>query len=148
MFKEIINRLIKSEPRLKEAIQKTILVIEDGEVERKVISHTLEKRGYRVLTAADGESGFKTAQEQKPDLILLDIILPDTLGTEVCKKLKMEHSTQNIPVIFLTAKDTPNNVIDSYEVGAEYFLAKPISAKTLIQQVEMTFKDRDQTKPS
>lgn len=121
---------------------KTILVIDDGEVERKFISRSLEKGGYKVATAEEGETGIKIAQEIRPDLILLDFIMPGIRGDVVCKRLKMDDRTKDIPVIFLTGSVKPMSVIDSYESGAEYYLSKPISTKELLKEVDTVFKEK------
>lgn len=116
--------------------KKTILVIDDGEVERKFISRTLQKAGFSVLTADDGAPGLALAKDKKPDLVLLDFVMPGMNGDVVCKYLKDDVTTRDIPVIFLTGSVKPASVIESFEAGAEYYLAKPISAAALIHEVE------------
>jgi len=118
-----------------------ILVVEDGEGERRVISTTLDKRGYAVTAVETGEAGLEAAGRQKFDLILLDYKLPGINGKEVCRRLKADTRTKDIPVIFLTGSMAPGDIIDCYDVGAEYYLSKPISAKMLIKQVDMIFSE-------
>jgi len=120
----------------------SILAIEDDLTQQSMIKKTLEKNGYRVSLAEDGEKGFEAAKREKPDLILLDVVLPGGMnGQEVCKRLKADEATQGIPVIFLTSINTPGSVVEHFDLGAEMHLSKPISAKELISQVEITLKD-------
>ena len=119
-----------------------ILIVDDGEVERKYISRALEKGGYQVVTAENGEMGLKLAMEEKPDLVLLDFIMPGIHGDAVCKRLKMDEKTKRIPVVFLTGSVKPASVIQSYESGAEYYLSKPIGSKELLKQVEMILSEQ------
>ena len=121
----------------------TILFVDDNEVQRKLISRTLSRRNYRVLLTDNGEKGVEMAKSEKPDLILLDIVLPGINGIEVCKRLKNDPATHNIPVLFLTGSDTPQNILDCYEFGAENYLNKSISTGALVSQIEMTLKERE-----
>ena len=118
-----------------------ILFVDDNEVDRRLIERILTKRNYRVILASDGETGLKMVQTEKPDLVLLDVVLPGISGIEVCKQLKKDPETKNIPVVFLTGMDTPKNLIDCYEYGAEDFLNKSISPRLLIHQIELTLLD-------
>ena len=119
----------------------SILFIDDSEMDRRFIERIFTKRNFRVFLSADGEAGLEAAAKEKPDLILLDIVLPGISGIEVCKKLKKDEKTKDIPVVFLTGMDTPKNLIDCYEYGAEDFLNKSIHPKALISQVEQVIKD-------
>ena len=127
----------------KNAAQKTILIIDDGEVERRFIEKTLQKRGFNTLVAFDGPSGLKLLQNSKADLILLDFNMPGMMGSEVCEKIKANDNTKDIPVIFLTGSASSKDLLDCYEVGAEYYLNKPISGAALCKQVEMICKELD-----
>ncbi len=118
----------------------TILVVEDSDVFRKFITSTLEKQGYHVVTAVNGAAGLETVKSTKPDLILLDCEMPVMNGLEMCKKLKEDESTEDIPIIFLTAVDTPQNIVDCFEMDAENYLSKPISGKLLTSQIEAVLK--------
>ena len=123
-------------------ISRKILTIEDDPGQRMMIQKTLEKKGYTVLLADSGEKGLEAAFLQKPDLILLDVIMPGMHGEEVCKKLKNDTRTKNIPVLFLTSVNEPRDVIEHYDLGAEVHLTKPINPKELIAQIEITFGQR------
>lgn len=118
-----------------------ILYIDDNEVDRRLIQKILTKKDYRVILSSNGESGLETIQKQKPDLVLLDVVLPGMSGIEVCKQLKKDSETEKIPVVFLTGRDTPKNLIDCYEYGAEDFLNKNISPGLLIHQIDQTLLD-------
>lgn len=141
MLKNILQ-LFKKRKETEYIPSKTILIIDDGEVERKFLSRSLEKGGYKAITAEDGEAGLKLAKDMKPDLILLDFIMPGLRGDEVCQRLKLDEQTRNIPVIFLTGSVRPQSIFDSYESGAEYYLAKPISTQELLKQVGMIFQEK------
>lgn len=124
--------------RGQELAGKNILIVDDGEVERRVYSNALESAGARVKTAADGASGLTAAREERFDLIILDYLIPDTNGIEVCRELKADSRTREIPILFLTGSMKAEGVINCYDAGADCYLAKPISAGALIQQVRMT----------
>lgn len=115
---------------------KTILIIDDGEIERKMYSAFIEKAGGLPKTAENGAAGLATARSRKFDVILLDYSLPDMNGVAVCRQLKMDPSTKNMPVIFLTGSVKPEGVITCYDAGAECYLSKPVSAETLITQIQ------------
>lgn len=119
-------------------LDKTILVIDDGIAERTLMTKVLTSRGCRIITAADGNAGIEKAGAQKPDLILLDFMMPGLNGKDVCRQLKSDEKTKHIPVVFLTGSP---NVVECYDVGADYYLSKPISAKALIRQLELTFQE-------
>ena len=121
---------------------KTILVIDDVEVDRRTAEGILAKRGYKVMCAEDGEKGLRLARETAPDLILLDYVMPGLNGIDVGKRLRGDEKTKNIPIIFLTGSDTPANIVRYYDLGAEQFLVKPVSAKILISQIETIFQEQ------
>ncbi len=115
---------------------KSILVVDDDEIHLKTIRPILISQGYSVLTADSGEYGLQIAKTQKPDLVSLDVILPGMKGREVCKRLKEDSSTENIPVIFLTSKDSPDDIKAEMDVGGLRHLTKPVSPKALIATVK------------
>ena len=117
-----------------------ILVIEDEHDIRELISYNLEKEGYHVMKAATGGSGYESAVKTSPDLILLDIMLPDIDGLEVCRKIKREESTKDIPVIMLTAKSEDSDVISGLELGAEDYITKPFSPRVLVARLRAVLR--------
>lgn len=139
MLKKIIDFFTSKSRRKFE--NRTILFIENDEKDRTQIEKILTKRKFRVLLSPNGEGGLEIAQKEKPDLILMDVVLPGMSGIEVCKRLKGDELTKNIPVIFITKVDTTQNLIDCYEYGADDFLNKAVSPRTLISQIELTLED-------
>ena len=106
---------------------KTILVIEDEKDLAELIAFNLEKEGYRPVVALDGVAGLEAARGNPPDLILLDLMLPGLMGTEVCKILKKNEKTSAIPIIMLTAKGEEIDRVVGFEVGADDYMVKPFS---------------------
>ncbi|HLD69526.1 MAG TPA: response regulator [Candidatus Omnitrophota bacterium] len=115
---------------------KKILVIDDDKGFLKMVRVNLINSGFDVLTADTGEKGIQLAQKKNPDLILLDVLLPGIKGREVCVKLKQDKATSSIPVMFLTAKDSPDDVKAEMEVGAVTHLTKPVDLKRLILEIK------------
>jgi len=118
------------------AWNRSVLVIDDDEMISKIVRPILFSHGYSVLAASTGEDGLQIAKVQKPDLILLDVILPGIKGREVCAKLKEDPDTKMIPVVFLTAKNSPEDIQAENEVGSSGHLTKPVNAKTLIEMIQ------------
>jgi two-component system, sensor histidine kinase and response regulator len=118
-----------------------IVVVDDVETNRTFFKRVLEKRGYTVLTANNGTDGLELIRREKPKLVLLDFVMPGMKGPEVCKIIKAEDLTKDIPVLFLTSVDAPTDIIQCYEEGAENFLTKPIQAGELVKHVEMILED-------
>ena len=114
---------------------KNVLIIDDDRGHLKMLTSDLENSGYKVMTAPDGEAGLKIAKTKKPDLIILDVLLPGMKGRQVCVKLKEDNLTKDIPVIFLTAKDSPDDVLAEIQVGAVGHLTKPVNSKKLLIEV-------------
>lgn len=113
-----------------------VLVIDDDPVFLRTLQKVLLNNGYSVLTAATGEQGLQVAKLQAPDLILLDVILPGIKGREVCSILKESDQTKNIPVIFLTAKNSPDDVDAEMAAGGTSHLTKPVNTKLLLIEIK------------
>ena len=122
--------------------RKTILVIDDEKDILKLLQYNLEKEGYAVLSAETGEIGFESAQNKKPDLILLDWMLPGMDGLEVCRLLRANAATQRIPVVMLTAKGGEIDQVVGLEMGATDYVSKPFSVKVLLARVKNIFKNQ------
>lgn len=118
-----------------------ILIVDDNEIDRKIIQKALQGAGHLTVLAENGQLGLEAAKKEHPDLIFLDCQMPVMDGLTVCKKLKEEDELKNTPVVFLTALDTPRNIIDCFEVDAENYLSKPISPKILVQQVKAVLEE-------
>ncbi len=114
---------------------KKILVIEDEKDLSELLVFNLEKEGFRMLCAYDGVSGLEKAQREEPDLIVLDLMLPGLMGTEVCKELRKEPRTARIPVLMLTAKGEEIDRVVGFEVGADDYIVKPFSMRELLLRI-------------
>jgi DNA-binding response OmpR family regulator len=118
-------------------MKKKILIIEDELALQKTFSDILEKEGYQVISALNGESGLMLAKKENPDLILLDLILPQKDGFEVLKELKKDETTNEIPVIVLTNLEDIQSVERAVELGAKTYLVKAqYTLKEVIQKIK------------
>jgi len=113
-----------------------ILVIEDEVDLQKVLDYNLRRAGHEVLAALRGEDGLQLARKRPPDLVLLDLMLPDLAGTEVCRALKRDTETATIPVLMLTAKGEEIDRVVGFELGADDYLVKPFSVRELMLRIE------------
>jgi DNA-binding response OmpR family regulator len=113
-----------------------ILIAEDERDIRDLINFTLGFAGYEVITTSNGEEAYQAALREIPDLILLDVRMPRMTGYEVCKLLKEQASTQDIPIIFLSAKGQESEVKTGLEVGAEEYILKPFSPDQLVERIK------------
>lgn len=115
---------------------KRILIIDDDDQILKVVGRLIESMGYEVIKANGGKDGLTAAEAENPDLILLDIIMPKVDGHAVLRQLKNNPKTANIPVIMLTAKDDPQNIVDSMvDGGAVDYIIKPFVSEELLQKI-------------
>src|SRR6266513_490543 len=110
-----------------------ILIIEDETPMRTALKDVLEAEGYRALTAADGESGLRRALEEKPDLVLLDIMMPRLDGFAVCAELRRLGNP--VPILMLTAKGQIEDRVHGLDAGADDYLVKPFSSEELLARV-------------
>lgn len=114
-----------------------ILTIEDSPIMRQLLRRLLTGEGYECLSAADGLSGLKSCARNKPDLILLDVNLPDGNGIDFCRRLKSDAAARHIPVLLLTGEARGvENRIDGFEAGAEDYVTKPFNVKELLSRVK------------
>ena len=113
-----------------------ILVIEDEADLAQVVEYNLRKAGHDVVTAPRGLRGLELARERRPDLVLLDLMLPDISGTEVCKQLRADASTRDTPIVMLTAKGEEIDRVVGFEVGADDYVVKPFSVRELMLRVQ------------
>ena len=117
-----------------------VLVIEDEPDIRKTIDYNLSKESYEVIQAASIEEGEKALASNKIDVIILDLMLPDGSGLTLCRDIKSEPSTKNIPVIILTAKTEEVDRVVGFELGADDYVTKPFSVRELILRVKAILK--------
>lgn len=115
--------------------KKSILIIDDEAEFIEALDMRFEALGWRVLSAPDGGEGFSKAKKEKPDLILLDLVMPKSNGMETLHKLKTNPWTSGIPVIILTAKTEDEYVKDAMSLGASEYMVKPLSLKSVVETV-------------
>jgi two-component system phosphate regulon response regulator PhoB len=113
-----------------------VLVIEDEEDLQQILDYNLRQSGCEVSAAVRGKEGLKLAAQQAPDLVILDLMLPDMAGTEVCKQLKADPKTRHVPVLMLTAKGEEIDRVLGFELGAEDYVTKPFSVRELMLRVQ------------
>jgi CheY-like chemotaxis protein len=122
-------------------VSRRILIVDDNAIDRKLIQKTVEKIGHQALLAENGKIGYETARREKPDLILSDCLMPEMDGVDMCKLIKEDADTKNIPLIFLTGVDTPKNVIECFDMGVENYIRKPVKPKVLSSQIKSIFAE-------
>jgi two-component system phosphate regulon response regulator PhoB len=114
----------------------SILVIEDEPDLLQVLSYNLKQAGHEVLGADRGSEGLRLARERHPDLVLLDLMLPDLPGTEVCKALKEDKATRGMAVVMLTARGEEIDRVVGFELGADDYIVKPFSVRELLLRIQ------------
>ncbi len=122
-----------------------ILLVEDEKSIVTLIKYNLEKEGFKVFCSETGEDALKIIKEKIPDLVILDWMLPDTSGIDVCRQIKLDKKLKNIPVLILTAKGEPDDKIKGLEVGADDYVTKPFNNKELLLRIKSLIK---RSKPS
>ena len=115
---------------------KNILIVDDEKDILELIKFNISNNGYNCFCAENGETAVKLAKNKIPDLIILDLMLPGIDGLDICRILKNNKETENIPILMLTAKTSDENIIEGLESGADDYVTKPFSIKVLIARVE------------
>ena len=118
----------------------TVLVAEDESALVTLLRYNLEREGYRVLEARDGEEALLVAAEEKPDLVVLDWMLPQLSGIEVCRRLRGRQETRNVPIIMLTARGEESDRIRGLDTGADDYLTKPFSMTELLARLRAVMR--------
>ncbi|MBN1823402.1 MAG: response regulator [Endomicrobiales bacterium] len=113
-----------------------ILVADDDENAVYILRIILEDKGYTVISATNGRDAFRKAVDEKPDLVILDVMMPEMNGYEVCELIKSSPALSSIPVIMVTAKDTGDDVELALQKKADWYVAKPYDNKYLFQKIE------------
>ena len=121
-------------------MKEKILIVDDEADILTLLEYNLEKAGFKVISANDGPDAVEITKREKPDIIILDIMLPSMEGTEVCKILKSGDATRHIPIIMLTAKGEEVDRIVGFELGADDYITKPFSPRELILRVKAVLK--------
>lgn len=117
-----------------------ILAVDDEVAILELQKYNLEKEGYRVTACASGEDAVKSAKASRPDLVLLDLMLPGMSGLDVCRKLRADPETAGIPIIMVTAKTEDADVVVGLELGADDYVTKPFSPKVLVARVRAALR--------
>jgi two-component system phosphate regulon response regulator PhoB len=124
-----------------------VLIVDDEKDLRTLLEFNLKRSGYRTVHAATGREAIQRAGSQRPDLILLDLNLPDVSGTDVCRQLKSDPATAGIPVVMLTARSGEADRIAGFELGADDYVPKPFSVRELVLRVDAVLR-RKRTAPT
>ena len=120
--------------------QETVLVVDDEEDILELLEYNLAKEGFNVVRAASGEAALVATRSSRPDLIILDLMLPGLGGLEICKGLKRDPKTANVPIVMLTAKGEEADVVLGLELGADDYVVKPFSPRVLVARVRAVLR--------
>jgi two-component system alkaline phosphatase synthesis response regulator PhoP len=115
--------------------KEVILIVDDEEDIRELVALNLRREGYQILTCDTGERALELVRSKKPDLVVLDLMLPGVDGLEVCRRLKADPDSRRIPVVMLTAKGEETDIVAGLELGADDYVTKPFSGKVLVARV-------------
>lgn len=127
---------------------KRIVLIEDDADLFSLLQYNLEKEGFTLTGMQTGKGAVEFCRQARPDLVLLDIMLPDSDGLEICKKLRQDPELANVPVIFLTARGSETDRIVGLEIGANDYVVKPFFVRELIARVKLQFRSAERTSPA
>lgn len=122
--------------------RETILIVDDEEDIIELIKYNLKNEGYDILTAFTGEQAIKIARQSRPDLIVLDLMLPGIDGLEVTRYLKNNDQTKDLPIVMLTAKGEESDIVTGLELGANDYISKPFSPKELLARIRAILRRR------
>ncbi len=115
---------------------KKILIIEDDPSASRLAGYALEREGYQIVTAANGVDGMRKAQEEQPDLLILDVMLPGLDGFEICHRLRAESGSDHLPILMISAKAQESDKATGLKVGADEYLVKPADPAEVVDRVE------------
>lgn len=124
------------------ATTSSVLIIDDDELLIMLLEHKLGQRGLKVQSASDGQVGLLAAIESKPDLVVLDVMMPTMDGFEVLRRMKEHADTREIPVIMLSAKRLENDVVNGLNLGAVDYLVKPFMPEELLLKIQRHLRDK------
>ncbi len=125
-----------------------ILIIEDEEDIRELVRYNLEREGFSVSEAESGEEGLKKISKKRPDLILLDLMLPGKDGMQICRELRQDVDARSIPIIMMTARGEESDIVAGLELGAEDYIVKPFSPKVLMARVKAVLRRHASPQPA
>ena len=121
-------------------MEDTVLVVEDETDVVDLVRYNLKRAGFKVLVANTGDAGLKAVRANRPDVVVLDLMLPGMTGIKVCKALKQDKETAHIPVVMLTAKDEEKDRVKGLETGADDYIGKPFSPRELVLRVQAVLR--------
>ena len=127
------------------ADQPTVLVVEDELAQREVLAYNLEADGFRVIRAENGEEGLLLVEEDMPDIIVLDWMMPNLSGIEVCRRLKTRSETRGIPIIMLSARSEEVDKVRGLETGADDYITKPFKLPVLLARLRAQLRTHEQS---
>lgn len=126
-------------------MKKRILMIEDEEEIAAIVKLQAEMLGYKLHVEVDGINGYRAVEREKPDLVILDVMLPGENGLDVCRKLKNNTETKNIPILLLSAKKDELDIVLGFELGADDYVLKPFSSKILFSRIKALLRRGKET---
>lgn len=112
-----------------------VLAVDDNEINLRLVQHVLEERGFSVECVTDGMAALAAIERRRPDVVILDIVMPGLSGAEVLERIKSSPDLSAIPVIMLTARVSDQDVLESYRSGADYYITKPLVARQLLHGI-------------
>ena len=127
--------------------RETILIIDDEEDILELVRYNLAREGYNIRMASSGEQALRMIRQELPDLVLLDLMLPNIDGLEVCKRMKSDPDTAGVPVVMLTAKGAEADIVTGLELGATDYITKPFSPRILTARVKAVLRRNAQDAP-
>ena len=119
---------------------KTILLVDDDKDMLDILRYNLLQEGFNIKCAASGKECIESVKKKPPDLILLDVMMPKMLGTEVCQKLRHNDITKDIPIVMVTSRDSEKDIIEGFDFGADDYVVKPFSIKILVARINAIFR--------
>jgi two-component system, OmpR family, phosphate regulon response regulator PhoB len=125
-----------------------ILIIEDEQDLQKLLDYNLRQAGHDPVATSQGQRGLEMARTERPDLVLLDLMLPDMPGTEVCRVLKRDAATKGIPVVMITAKGEEIDRVVGFELGADDYVVKPFSVRELLLRIQAVLRRGQSERPA
>ena len=129
-------------------MQERILLVDDEPDIVELLEYNLRQSGYTVVTAPDGNSALAEVRRQRPDLVLLDLNLPDIAGTEVCRRLRRDPSTSSLPIMMITARTEEIDRVVGFELGADDYIVKPFSPREIVLRVQAVLRRAGQRAPA
>ena len=123
--------------------KETILIVEDDESIQQLVGYNLAKAGFQVLYADNGDQALTRVKKDKPDLVVLDLMLPGLSGLEVCKQVRKSPQSRSLPIIMLTAKGEENDVAVGLDLGADDYITKPFSPKILVSRIKAALRRKE-----